>query len=149
MKYIPFGEQNNHHKAYIITDDNDIEIGQVEGNLNDYGEFITVVKLYSSQNQRKGLGFNAFNKVYNELNETLPVEIIKGSWHSGEEFESYEEGMSTNLKKFFEEKENGKNDQEAAFQTPTGKWAKKLGYEECNVISVSRESTQVDFIKKQ
>lgn len=95
---------------------------------------------------KKGFGFEAFSKVFDELNETTPIKRIKGSWHRDEEFQDFEEGMSANLKSFLI-KEKGKSDEAAAYKTPTGKWAKRLGFNECVVISVSRESTQVDLKK--
>lgn len=49
------GEQGNYRKAYTITDDNNTEVGDVEGYLNDYGELVSVVKIYGEENQKKGL----------------------------------------------------------------------------------------------
>ena len=148
MKFVPFGESNELSASYIVMDEKDNEIGSVEGYTNKKGELVSVVKVYATREQKKGLGFKAFKKVYDELNSSVKIKIIKGCWHSGGEFQGFEDGMSTNLKCFFEQYESGQSDEESAFSTPTGKWARKLGYTRCKVVSISKTETNVDFIKE-
>jgi len=143
LKYILNSSLNQLSKSYFITNEKNENIGYIEGYLNKYGELITVVKIFS--NQKEGIGYNAFEKMYKELNEILPIKVIKGCWSSGGEFETCENGMSTNLKMFLLCYENGNSIEESAFNTPTGKWAKKLGYSKIKVNLISKEEVLIDF----
>lgn len=148
MKFVPFGENTELSVSYSIVDENDNEIGFVEGHANKYGELVSVVKIYAPEQQRHGLGFEAFKKVHDELNENVEIKMLVGSWHAGGEFQDFEGGMSTNLMIFFEALESGKTAVESAFTTPTGKWAKKLGYTKCEVPHISKDDMSVKFTKK-
>ena len=86
LKYILNSNLNQLSKSYFITNEKNENIGYIEGYLNKYGELITVVKIFS--NQKEGIGYNAFEKIYKELNEILPIKVIKGCWSIGCEFES-------------------------------------------------------------
>ena len=144
IQYIAFTEQEELKRSYQIKD-NDKEIGSVEGYLIEYGVLVTVVKIFNPNYKKKGLGFAAFKKVFDELNGFISIKRIRGCWCSGGEFQDFENGMSTNLKVFTENLENGKDEQDCAFLTPTGKWAKKLGYSKCNIMSKSISEVTVDF----
>jgi hypothetical protein len=100
-------------------------IGTVEGNVNEVGELISIVKIFHPDYIRKGIGYQSFKKIFEDINKVVPITIIKGNWHSGGEFQDFENGMSTNLKVY---KENliSLSPEESAFLTPTGKWAKKI-----------------------
>lgn len=143
IKYVLNSNPNQLSKSYYITNEENEDIGNIEGYLNEYGELITVVKIYS--HQKEGIGYKAFEKIYTELNEIVPIKVIKGCWSSGGEFQTFEDGMSTNLKMFWLGYENEKNIEESAFNTPTGKWAKKLGYSKIKVNSISKEEVLIDF----
>ena len=143
VKYILNSNPNELSKSYHITNEKDEDIGHIEGYLNKYGELITVVKIYS--HQKEGIGFRAFEKIYTELNEIVPIKTIKGCWSSGGEFETFENGMSTNLKVFLSCLENETNVEKCAFSTPTGKWANKLGYSKIKINLISKEEVLIDF----
>ncbi|PSR53266.1 hypothetical protein AHMF7605_06840 [Adhaeribacter arboris] len=122
------------------------QIGYVEGHLNNYGELVPVVQIYSGY-QRLGLGFEAFKKVFDELNELSPITKILGSWHKGREFAHCKDGMSSNLRIFLNCRSQHNSDSECALQTPTGKWAAKLGFNKCKVLSISSDEVNVEFFK--
>lgn len=143
LKYILNSSLNQLSKSYFITNEKNENIGYIEGYLNKYGELITVVKIYS--HQKEGIGFRAFEKIYKELNEIVPIKTIKGCWSSGGEFETFENGMSTNLKIFLSCFERETNIEKCAFSTPTGKWAKKLGYSKIKINLISKEEVLIDF----
>ena len=144
IRYVADSQEDEFSRAYLIMDD-DEWIGSVEGYLNQEGVLVSVVKLFSSLYRGKGIGFEAFRKVVDELNVVCPVQKIVGSWHQDEEFQYFEDGKSTNLKLFQEGIRNGLDENESAFQTPTGKWARKLGFTKCKVVSKSNDSVTVYF----
>ncbi|WP_154654327.1 hypothetical protein [Rhodonellum psychrophilum] len=93
------------------------DIGTVEGFGNKYGELVSVVKIFHPNYQRNGYGFEAFEKIFNEINNVVPITIIKGSRHAGEEFQDIEDNMSTNLKVFKENLKNRNKRNEGFFNT--------------------------------
>jgi hypothetical protein len=131
-------------KAYQMFDGENF-VGSVEGAGNNQGHFISVVMLDPNYH-KKGIGFQAFNKMFNEINENYPITKIIGSWHKNDEYTDFENGMSTNLRMFFQNP-NNQTDIESAKNTPTGKWAKELGFEKCEIISKSTEEVIVHFTK--
>jgi hypothetical protein len=131
--------------SYTLLNDKEEQIGSVEGFVNEDGEFISVVRI-NPELQKLGLGYDAFLTVFNELNDIEEIKKIIGSWHKDAEFADCEDGMSTNLKIFL----NCLNDtdpEKCVFQTATGKWAKKLGFSKCNILSKSKESAKIEFYK--
>jgi hypothetical protein len=133
-------------RSYSIIDDNEKVIGSIEGYCNEYGDLVAVVKIYPGH-QKKGLGFEAFKKIFDELNSVVPIKRIIGSWHRGGEFGFFEDGMSTNMKIFLECLAHNENPEQCAFSTPTGKWAKQLGFTICKIVQKSLEDITVHFLK--
>lgn len=131
-------------RAYQIFDGDNF-VGSVEGAGNSQGEFISVVML-DPKYHGKGIGFEAFNKMFNEINDNYPISKIIGSWHKNDEYKDFEDGMSTNLRMFFQNTGN-QSDIDSAAKTPTGKWAKKMGFEKCKIISKSNDDVIVHFTK--
>lgn len=132
--------------SYQITNDEGDDIGTIEAAGSKYGDFVSIIKIYNLKFQNKGLGFDFFKKAFDEINANYPISLIKGSWHKGGEFQDFEDGMSTNLKIYIDNLLT-KNPIESAFSTPTGKWAKKLGFNTCQIISSSTEEVIVNFTK--
>lgn len=132
------------NRSYQIFD-GDNYVGSVEGAGNSHGEFISVVML-DPKYHRKGIGFAAFNKMFNEINDNYPISTIIGSWHKNEEYKDFEDGMSANLKLFFQNTGN-QSDIDRASKTPTSKWAKKMGFDKCEIVSKSNDDVIVHFTK--
>jgi hypothetical protein len=132
--------------SYQITNDENEDIGTIEGSGNKYGEFLSVIKVYNPKFQKKGLGFQFFKKAFDEIDANYPISLIKGSWHKGGEFQDFEDGMSTNLKIYLENLKT-MSQIDSAFSTPTGKWVKKLGFNQCNIITNSTDEVVVEFTK--
>jgi len=133
-------------KYILFTDDKKELIGTIEGYIFNNNEFFSVVRI-NPEFQSKGFGFEAFNKVFQELNTKNNINIIHGSCHEDEEFSDCIDGMSTNLKAFKEESKMKTNLSECAFITPTGKWAKKLGFNTCEILQNSDTTVKVVFKK--
>ncbi len=93
--------------------------------------------------------FEAFNKVFQKLNTSNKITKICGTWHKDDEFNTCYNGMSTNLRVFKAELNNKSNLSECALKTPTGKWAKKLGFETCEVIWYEETVVEVVFGKRE
>jgi hypothetical protein len=132
----------------LFSEDKKDNIGYIEGYISEGNVFISVVRIYPNF-QNKGFGFEAFKKVFQELNAENNITKICGSWHKDEEFSECECGMSTNLKIFKEESKENTNQFECAFKTPTGKWAKKLGFDNCTVLLDSDTTVEVVFTKNE
>ena len=152
VDFIPFPEDKEFpkpdlSKKYSLINEKKEEIGTIEGSVNIYGELVTVVKIYGLENQQKGIGFSSFKRIFNELNELVEINTIKSSWLKGEEFQFFEDCMSTNLRIFQTQRNLGKPIEECAFGTPTGKWAQKLGFHKCEIIRITTEEVCIDFKK--
>jgi hypothetical protein len=128
---------------YVLLKDEN-EIGSAEGYI-DNGVLISVINIFPDY-QEKGVGFEVFKKILNELNEVEKIQKIRGVWCVSDEYSDCKNGMSTNLYEFLKNRESN-SDIESAFLTPTGKWVKKLGYNNVEIISVSQTETIVDFFK--
>lgn len=138
--------KNNDYVSYDITDEYDVQIGTAEGSGNQHGEFVSIIKIFNPQFYNMRLGLQFFKKVFNFININYPISLIKGSWHEGGEFKDFKNGMSSNLMIF---KDNLKTMDpiESAIETPTGKWAKKMGFVKCDIITNTETEVIVHFTK--
>ena len=143
---VPAFEVTDLSKSYYIKNEQDEDIGIVEGYGNEDGALLSKVKIYNPKYQGKGIGFEAFNKIFDEIDRIVPVKKIVGSWSSGDEFKNFEDGMSTNLKVFLESSKT-ENEKNSAYLTPTGKWAQRLGFKNCEILSNSKDEVMVVFSK--
>lgn len=131
--------------AYSILNNKGVEMGRVEGYVAKEA-LITVLHI-NEEYQNKGIGFMAFKKVYDELGKKNTISQIIGSWHSDEEFSYCEDGMSTNLKIFLHNINKGLSDTQSALNTPTGKWAQRLGFNKCDILRNTSGSVEVAYSK--
>lgn len=131
--------------SYLILDSDNQQIGSLEGYVVK-GVLITVIKI-NLEYQGKGLGSQAFNKIYNELSSKNQISEIAGSWHKDEEFSYCENNMSTNLRLFHTNLKNGLTEEDSALDTPTGKWAKGIGYDKCKIKKITPDEVSVIFYK--
>lgn len=131
-------------KNYSIFENNN-EVGYVTGDVGVENVLIATVNIFPKF-QGEGKGFEAFEKVFNEINQVEQINTIRGVWCISEEYNHCENGMSTNLNEFQKHRQT-KSDEESAFLTPTGKWVKKLGFNKLNIISISNQEVIVDFSK--
>jgi len=128
----------------IFTEDN-VFIGSAEGSGNVHGEFMSVIRVDPNFNGQ-GIGFNAFKHVLELIHASYPVTTIIGAWHKNDEYKDLPEGMSTNLL-FFRNNLKTLSPADSALSTPTGKWASKLGFVNCTVVSQSVDEVIVHFTK--
>jgi hypothetical protein len=145
LSYHLMNTEKENSKNYTILNEKEEFVGSVEGFINEYGEFLPIVRI-NPEFQKKGIGFIAFHKVFKELGGEIAIKKIVGSWHKDEEFGDCEDGMSTNLRLFLNclETDSPSN---CAFKTATGKWANKLGFNKCNFLSKSSVSVYIEFYK--
>lgn len=68
-------ENTDLKKIYNITNEQGEDIGTVEGHGNEFGELISVVKIYHPNYQQKGLGYTAFKKYFLNL-KICPIVIL-------------------------------------------------------------------------
>jgi len=132
----------NSIKYNIFESDSNLHVGYIEGYIANESTFISVVRI-DPNFQGKGIGFKAFNKVFQELNTNNTITKNCGTWHKDDEFSTCDDGMSTNLKVFKAELNNKSNLSECALKTLTGKQAKKLGFEMCEVIRNDETAVEV------
>ncbi len=131
-------------KNYSIFENNN-EVGYVTGEVGIENVLIATVNIFP-EFQGRGIGFDAFEKIYYEINQVEQIKIIRGVWCVSEEYNHCENGMSSNLNEFQKHRQT-KSDEESAFSTPTGKWVKKIGFNRINIISISNQEVIVDFFK--
>lgn len=146
LKFISELEISESSISYTIVDDNSVLVGSAEGYVNEQGELISVIKIENAY-QGLGYGFQAFKKIFHEFNEKIKINKIVGSWHVDEEFSCFEKSMSTNLKIFLECLNKTSDTERCAFKTPTGKWAIKLGFNQCKILRVENDHVLVEFFK--
>ncbi|MFC4738580.1 hypothetical protein ACFO3U_01080 [Flavobacterium ponti] len=143
IEYLDLKTTNNPlRRNYTILESNN-EIGYITANVGYENILIATVNIFP-EFQGKGKGFNAFEKIYNELSQIVQIETIRGVWCVSEEYNHCENGMSTNLNEFQKHRQT-KSDEESAFLTPTGKWVRKLGFNKIKIKSISLEEVIVDF----
>ena len=133
--------------SYQIIDQDKNEIGHIEGFVNTYGHFLTVIKIFDDKYRNSGIGFIGFKMLFDELNKKTSIVTILGGWSAGGEFADYENGMSTNLKVFNENIQSGYSPEEAALATPTGKWSQRLGFTNVEIRCQSEVNVEVSFHK--
>lgn len=136
---------NNPLKKNYSIFENDNEVGYITGDVGNENVLIFTVNIFP-EFQGKGKGFEAFEKVYNEINQVEQINTIRSVWCVSEEYNHCENGMSTNLNEFQKQRQT-KSNEESAFLTPTGKWVKRLGFNNVNIINVSNQEVIVDFSK--
>jgi hypothetical protein len=135
---------NNSISGHIFIPNVDEPIGSYEGRIGIRNELVSVIKVHN-QYRRIGLGFKAFDKVFKTLSQHTKILTIVGAWYKDEEFSYLPEGKSTNLLAYQNQINKGEHPQLAAFRTPTGRWAKSLGYIKARVVSANEDSVQVAF----
>lgn len=145
IEYLNSDTTNNQLKKNYNLIENNTEIGYITGDVDNENVLIATVNIFPNF-QGRGIGFEAFEKVYNEINHVEQINTIRGIWCVSEEYNHCENGMSTNLNEFQKHRQS-KSNEESAFLTPTGKWAKKLGFNEVNIISICNTEVIVDFSK--
>lgn len=128
--------------SYRLFIDNE-EIGSVEG-YNIRGILHSVVKI-NLEYEGQGLGYEAFSRVFNELNEQTRIIGIAGSWNRDDEFSYCQGGMSSNLRIFRENIERGLTRDDSAKRTPTGRWAHRLGFRSVTIHRESDNNVNVTF----
>tara|TARA_R110000850_G_scaffold127615_1_gene246745 strand:- start:125 stop:565 length:441 start_codon:yes stop_codon:yes gene_type:complete len=135
---------NEFSRFYCVFLGDDL-IGSVQGSVNDKNILCLVVHV-DPEHQKKGFGFEMFEKVFLELNDLRPINTIAASWSADEEFAYPPDYMSSNLKMYWE-CYNDTESKDCVFMTATGKWAKKLGFTNYQKLRVSREEVTVEFIR--
>jgi len=121
-----------------------IAIGSAEGYIGNNQQLITVIKVYDGF-QKSGVGFELFYRVFEYFSQIQPILTIVGTWSNDSEFSYCEGGESTNLKVFKTLTSDHFTKEEAALNTPTGKWAKKLGYDKVKVLIIREDQVTVEF----
>lgn len=145
IEYYNFdGLSNSRKKNYILLE-NGVQIGSVEGGLYPDNMFITAINIFPDF-QGKGIGYEVFEKVFNEINNFEKIEIIRGAWNKSEEYNHCDNGMSTNLNEFQKLRQT-KSDEESVFLTPTGKWVRRLGFSNAKIIRISNNEVIVDYFR--
>lgn len=146
MKFIENQPSSQGFRSYNVLSVNNNEfIGTAFAAGNNKFEFLSKIKI-SPSFRGQGLGFQIFKKLYDEINKDFKIETIRGEWHKNKDYEDCEDGMSTNLK-IFQNYVKSKSSEDSAFETATGKWAKRLGYIHCKIVEESENEVKVHFTK--
>lgn len=130
--------------SYMIKTSNK-DVGTIEGYVSNE-IFYSVIHI-NTEFQKKGIGFYAFQKVFKELSLSNTINKIAGSWHEDEEFTYCNEGKSTNLDIFLKNIKCNMSKEESALNTPTGKWAFKLGFTSYIIVKQTADSVLIHFTK--
>lgn len=120
-------------------------IGTYEMYVN--GEtFISAINIFTDY-QKLGIGFHAFKFCYDTLSETNDLKYFIASWSKDKEYSHLTNGSSVNLTRYFELIEDGIDKEIALWQTPTGKWLKKLGFDKASISESNREFVKATFFR--
>lgn len=120
-------------RAYIVKDLNNLNIGSASG-INIRGTFSCVIKI-NKEYQKCGIGFMSFMKLFNELNNYRPIIRFEANW----KMDNDKDGVSTNLIEFQKNKD--------VFDTPTGKWMKKIEFNAHNITFLDDNRMTIIFTK--
>ncbi|WP_130855200.1 hypothetical protein [Olivibacter jilunii] len=134
-------EQNRFVVSYCVEG---VEKIQLEAYMNN-GELVFVLKILDEALRCKGIGREVFLTIVEKFGSDN-IRSIRGSWHADAEFSEFEDGMSTNLL-IFKSKLGIFTPEEAAFCTPTGKWAGSIGFQKVKVLVNTVKSVEVQFLK--
>jgi hypothetical protein len=137
---------DKHITGHIFVPNIDEPIGSYEGNVGIRDELISIIKV-NEQYRELGIGFKAFDRVFKALSQHTKILTIVGAWYKDEEFSYLPEGKSTNLLAYQNQINEGEHPQIAAFNTPTGRWARRLGFDKAYVVSANEKNVQVAFVK--
>ena len=141
-----FLSKNNDYISYDITDESNVHIGTAEGSGNKYGDFVSIIKIFNPEFYNMGLGLQFFKKVFDFINIHHPISVIKASWHKGGEFKDFKNGMSSNLL-IFKQNLQKFTPTPSAVSTPTGRWAAKIGFTNCEIITNTDDEVIVHFTR--
>tara|TARA_R110002051_G_C8702195_1_gene494520 strand:- start:1177 stop:1626 length:450 start_codon:yes stop_codon:yes gene_type:complete len=138
-------KKDGSYVEYEITDNN-TKIGEIEGAGNNKGEFFSIININSNY-QKKGIGFKAYIKVYDEINLKFPIKTIVCSWDISPIFQNSPNGMSSNLLMFLNNEKNGIAEKDNIYSTPTGKWMTKLGFKLHQIVNRNNTQVKIHFKK--
>lgn len=146
--HLEYTLENVHSVACHAFTHSDMQtlIGTAEGYLGANNELVTVIKV-SEEFMCKGYGYRLFTEVFQYIADRDVIHSVIGSWSKHAEFSYCENGQSTNLSVFQQLKEKGFTDAEAAFCTPTGKWAKRIGFDNVTFHMIKDHEIKVEFTK--
>jgi len=146
--HIEYNQSEIHRISFDVFEAADFKVhmGQAEGYLGINHDLISVVKVFEGF-EKRGYGEFFFKKIFDHFTSFTTVASIVGSWHRDEEFAYVEGGQSTNLTVFQNLIAEGFSNNEAALNTPTGKWASKLGYTNITFKQISAHEVSVRFSK--
>lgn len=127
-------EEGNSGRVFFQMADrpSGVQVGRAEGYLGSSNELTAVIHVDEAYH-KQGIGKAALLELIRNWGEDTITGIV-GSWHADEEFGYLPDGMSTNLRIFKLRLSEGLTPEEAAWQTPTGKWAKSLGFCKLQVL---------------
>jgi len=102
--------------------------------------------------QYSGLGKIIFADAHSFMQNSKKVPEINGMfgvWIKYPEYYAHYGGESINLKKFWKAIENGMDEEKAAFETITGKWAKENRYTKAEIQgTIKRDEVTIKFLKE-
>lgn len=146
--HLEYTLENEHSVAFHAFTHSDMQtlIGTAEGYLGANHELVTVIKV-SEEFMSMGYGYQLFSEVFQYIAARDIIKSVIGSWSKHAEFSYCENGQSTNLSVFQQLKEKGLADVEAAFCTPTGKWVKRMGFNNVAFHIINDHEITVEFTK--
>lgn len=101
--------------------------------------------------QYSGLGKIVFDDAHTFMKNSKKVPEINGMfgvWLKHPEYYVHYGGESINLKKFWKAVDSGMNEEKAAFETITGKWAKENGYTKVVFFEKNKQEVIIKFLKE-
>ncbi len=101
--------------------------------------------------QYSGLGKIIFDDAHTFMQNSKKVPEINGMfgvWIKYPEYYVHYGGESINLKKFWKAIESGMDEEKAAFETVTGKWAKEQGYTKVVFFEKNKHEVIIKFLKE-
>lgn len=97
--------------------------------------------------QRGGIGFDAFKYCFDLLHKSNDLTKFRACWSTHQEYSHLPSGGSVNLTTYSYLVNAGFNNIAALWQTPTGKWLSRLGFDAVSLEESSRNSVKALFYK--
>lgn len=106
--------------------------------------FVAAINIFL-EFQNKGVGFFVFKSCFEMLNKTNCLKYFIASWSFDKEYSHLPYQQSINLTAFQNSISSGMDENKALWETPTGKWLKKIGFTSATVTRRDNENVKAIF----
>lgn len=121
------------------------QVGTYEFYVKDES-FVAAINIFP-EFQNKGIGFYVFKSCFEELNKSNTLNYFIASWSFDKEYSHLPHQQSVNLTAFQNSINTGMDEDKALWETPSGKWLKRIGFTTASLTQRDNEGVKAVFTK--